>query len=325
MVELFEKGAKKVYPVIFPVQYGQLKSINCYLYDNGDCLSLIDAGIRTPEQKEYFLHVLKEFQLTIQDIDYILLTHHHEDHVGLVNDIIIEKDIPLYAHPLAICRLHFDEEFLNNRIKFFTKLYDDYGCLEIGKPRLEKLQRTILNREQLKIQSGIIPLTEGDHILGLEVFEVPGHSPDSIIFYDKDVKWQFSGDLVLEKASTNAIIDFDEQLNLLPTVAQYEQSLLKCKVLETDWVFSGHQSPFQQHELEFEQKLSRIKRKEQRVIDIVGKGYSTTEEIARKLYGRKIETEISLVLSEVIGYLRYAEDRGNIKKEMKNGEWHFYL
>lgn len=324
-MKLFEKNYKKVYPVIFPVQYGQLKSINCYLYDNGECLSLIDAGIRTPEQKEYFLHVLKEFKLTIQDIDYILLTHHHEDHVGLVNDILKEKEIPIYAHPLAICRLHFDEEFLSNRITFFTTLYDEYGCLHIGKPRLEKLQQTLFNREQLKIQSDIIPLTEGNRILGLDVVEVPGHSPDSIIFYDKDVEWQFAGDLVLEKSSTNAIIDFDQHLNLLPTVAQYEQSLMKCKTLETDWLFPGHQAPFGQHELEIEQKLSRIKRKEQRVIEIIEKGYSTTKEIGRKMYGRKLETQVSLVLSEVIGYLRYAEDRGNIKKVMKNGEWHFYL
>lgn len=107
-------------------------------------------------------------------------------------------------------------------------------------------------------------------------------------------------------------------------MAQYEQSLMKCKALETEWIFSGHQSPFQQHALEIEQKLSKIKRKEQRVIDAVRKGYSTTEEIARKLYGRKLEDEVSLVLSEVIGYLRYAVDRGNIKKTMKE-EWHFYL
>lgn len=325
MLTQYQKDSKRVYPIIYSQQYGSLSSVNCYLYDNGGSLSLIDAGLNTPRFKEFFYNSLKNYNISIQDIDQILLTHHHEDHVGLVNEVLKVKQIPVYAHYLAIPRVHFDESFLTNKYNFFLKTYKEYGCLDLVTQRFKTMEQTFLNRDRLRIQSEVCALKDRDEVEGLHVIEAPGHSPDSILFYDPTVKWQFSGDLVLKKASTNAIIDFNDDLNLLPTVSQYQQSLFTCREIETEWMFPGHQNPFLQHELEIERKLSRMEKKERRVIDAVANRLQDTVSIAYNLYGKKVDTLTSLVLSEVIGYLEFAVTRGNLSKRMDNGQWVFQV
>lgn len=164
---------------------------------------------------------------------------------------------------------------------------------------------------------------EEDQISGLRVLEVPGHSPDSVIFYDEETQWQFEGDLVLKTGSTNALIELDNQLQLLPTVAQYEASLKRCRELPTSMVFAGHQMPFANHEEIIDKNLVRISKKCKRVVDAVEEGYHRVSEIASILYGGKLEKEFSLVMSEVIGYLNYAHMLGKLSKTKQDGEWYF--
>nr|WP_106779559.1 MBL fold metallo-hydrolase [Lysinibacillus timonensis] len=323
MFEKYQKGKKRVYPIIYKEQYGNLSSVNCYLYDNGITLTLIDAGLRTDNFLEFFHYNLKQYHLSIQDIDQIFLTHHHDDHIGLVNELLKVKRIAVYAHYLAIPRILFDENYLKNKYNFFLKIYEEYGCLDIASQRFKTMEQTLLNREQLRLQTEVFPLHNGDVLDEMTVMEVLGHSPDSIIFYEPSLKWQFSGDLVLENATTNALIDFNEELQLLPTVSQYQQSLIHCRELETEWMFPGHQNPFQQHELEIGKKLNRIERKEKRIIEAVAKGHQDTLSIAYALYGKKVEIITSLVLSEVIGYLEFAVARGNLSKTKVNSQWKF--
>lgn len=319
----YQNGHHTVYPIIFQEQYGSLSSINCFLYDNGSTLTLIDAGLDTPQFNEFFQQQLKQYKLSIQDIDQIFLTHHHDDHTGQVNQILSQKQVQVYAHHLAIPRLLFEEQYLTNKYNFFVKIYGEYGCLDISADRFKKMEKTFLNRENLKLNTEVIPLHHGDIINEMYIIEAPGHSPDSIIFSEQPVRWQFSGDLLLENAPTNALIDFDEKLELLPTVSQYRESLLKLNALEAEWIFPGHEKIFQNHNLEIDNKLKKMDRKEQRIIDAVRNGNNKTVEIARAIYGKKVETQTFFVLSEVIGYLEYAIGRGKLAKEMRDGEWFF--
>lgn len=323
MVEAIKSGDKTVYPFIFPINYGAMTSINYFLYDDGKSLTLIDGGIQKRENEEYFHTVLKHYNLSINDIDQIYLTHHHEDHIGVVNRVLATKQVPIYAHHLAIPRLYFEEQYLRQKKEFFQKIYTEYGCIHLAGNRFEKMEQTYQNREKLKLKANITPLYDGDSIGGMTVIEVPGHSPDSIIFYDDATKWQFAGDLVLENTPTNALIDYDENLNLLPSVRQYEDSLKKSLELPTTWIFPGHQHPFQNHRVEIEKKLQRLKRKEARIVETVEKGYQTTLEIAEALYHKRVEREFLFIMSEVIGYLDYAISKGKIEKTMRNGQWHF--
>ena len=47
--------------------------------------------------------------------------------------------------------------------------------------------------------------------------------------------------------------------------------------------------------------------------------------LAKYIYGLKAELQFPLVMSEIIGYLYYAELKGLILKYKEDGFWHFAL
>ncbi|MFF5993161.1 MBL fold metallo-hydrolase [Lysinibacillus sp. KU-BSD001] len=318
-------GTKAVYPIIFEVDYGQMKSINCYLYQQGESLTLIDAGIDLPAFREFFEQKLKEYGFTIDDIDQILLTHHHGDHIGLVNHIVKQKQVPLYAHHVAIERLQLTEAYQLRKRQFFHQLYEEYASLELAGPRLKKMEQTYQNTEALKINAPIIAFSDGDTVCGLQVMEVPGHSPDSVLFYDSETKWLFVGDLVLYTGTTNALIDHDEQLNLLPTVMQYRQSLEKCLQLDTSVIYAGHQQSFSNLSEIVEKNLQRIDFKLARIVRKVAEGHKTALDLAKAIYGDRMKREFPLIMSEIIGYVTYAEMQGMVEKKNNDGQWEFFV
>lgn len=75
---------------------------NCVLIENHRNKLLIDAGlgIRTLYRK------LKQLSLTFDDIDGILITHEHDDHVRSVESL--SEYLPVYSHPDTL-------EYLSNK------------------------------------------------------------------------------------------------------------------------------------------------------------------------------------------------------------------
>lgn len=123
-----KKKSRSIYPIIVPTSYGNVGTINSYILNDGDSLSLIDAGINTNKYKDALTMTLSENGYQINDLSRILLTHHHEDHVGLVNWILQRNDIPVYAHHEAIPRLMVEQEFLVMRKKFLLNYTYRWGA-----------------------------------------------------------------------------------------------------------------------------------------------------------------------------------------------------
>ena len=314
-----------VYPVILKTTNGSIGSINCYIINDGDSLTLIDAGIDTDLYWEEFIHVLKKNGFVVSDIDRILLTHHHEDHVGLVKRILAIKQIPVYAHVEAVHRLKMDQGFLTMRQNFLKKMYEEMNCLEEAQFRLAKLENTRVNARALAIQVDIIPLRQGDKVFDYTVMETPGHSPDSICFYDEKRKWLFSGDLLLSKSSTNAIIEPDSEGNRLKTVIQHRESLRKCASIDAELLFPGHQNVIDNHRALIETKIQKMDDKAERMISFIQGGIEKANDLAKAYYKSKYTEEFSLVMSEIVGYLDYLEESKRIIKVKKAGIWHYFL
>lgn len=313
----------QVYPIIFPLEYGTIGSINFYIINDGESLSLIDAGIDYEGCWEFFNEALSEQGFKIEDIERVILTHHHGDHVGLLKRILQLKDIPIYAHSLAIQRLQMDANFFQRRYQFFDQLYAEMDCGQDAFPQLEKLKKTLNELGKRRIKANFVSLQEGDRIGGLEVIATPGHSPDSISLYDAERKWLFTGDLLLKDMSTNAIIDLDQHGGRLKSVSDQRHSLQKCSEIHADLVFSGHRSIIENHKLLVKQKLESMDRKAERIVDVLKEQSQTASSIAKQYYKTKYYSEFSLVMSEIIGYLDYLEQQQLVKKELVHDVWYY--
>src|SRR4051794_3900079 len=104
----------EVFPVIVPAS-NELKSFNFFLVKHENSLTLIDAGLNTDNCWNSLQMTLKDNDYTLTDITGILLTHHHTDHIGLVNRLVSTHSIPVYAHPNAILILNRDSEYMKMR------------------------------------------------------------------------------------------------------------------------------------------------------------------------------------------------------------------
>lgn len=325
MEPIINTGNKKVYPMIYKPSSNSRDSINCFLLEDAYSLTLIDAGIGHPHYKQFFKEQLAAYGFQINDISQILLTHHHNDHTGMVNDILACKNIPVYASDKAVPRLSFEKDFLYQKIAFFEHLYTAYGVrhMEAAVKRIAKLQSTYEQYEHLKIQTIIQPLTQ-DSILGdFHIHYFPGHSPDSIAFYDKATKWLFDGDIIFSQGIPNALVDFDEQGAMLPTVQQQQSSFHTLQSFELSHVFAGHQPSFTNAKEVIEQSLRRLELKWQRIEQVLQQGMQTGYQLAQAVYGAKLEQAFIFVMSDIIGYTHYGEMQNKVSINKENEAWLF--
>ncbi|WP_042347478.1 MBL fold metallo-hydrolase [Bacillus massiliigorillae] len=311
-----------IHPIIVPTKYS-LRSFNFYLVQEENELTLIDAGINIDECWEYFNRTLNENGLSVHDITRIILTHNHEDHTGLVNRITSIKNVPIYAHEESIIRLKRDKDYFSLRIDFFDQLYREMGCGEEGREHVGKLRKAMNSKERFKIQGDIHPIVEGDIVSGLQVIETPGHSPDHVVLLQPETQNLFGGDHLVGHISSNAIVEPDRQGNRILTINEYLQSLQKCLELDINTVYSGHGRIIKNPKELIHHRIERIHQKSEQILSLIKEGMTTASEIARSFYKDKYRTEFSLVMSEIIGHIDYLELCNKIKKEKKEGVWHY--
>lgn len=312
-----------VHPIVIPTKWG-LKSFNFYLLEQPNSLMLIDAGIDTDSCWELFNETLAKNGFSLLDITHILLTHNHEDHVGLVNRIIEKKDIPIYAHEESIYRLKRDPDYFSLRIQFFQQLYKEMGCGEAGEQQIKKLKRAMVKGFQNRIQANILSIKESDVISSLQVIETPGHSSDHVVFLEPSNKILFSGDHLVSHISSNAIIEPDRSGNRLNTVSDYLQSLNKCLNYDFELVYSGHGDVIEQPKQLLQHRIDRIHQKSNTFLSIIKEGHTTASQLAQFYYKEKYKNEFSLVMSEIIGHLDFLEWGNKIKKEKRDGVWYYF-
>ncbi len=151
---------------IIPITY---RSTNYYILDNGKVKLLVDAG--WPGTLGEFKHVLQKMDVKTESINYVLPTHYHPDHAGLVQElkemgvklIVIEEQLPFI--PLLL-------KYIKQGVQHKPIKLDDNIVLSITNCRafLDKLGFN-------------------GHIV-----HTPGHSDDSITLV-LDTGEAFTGDL----------------------------------------------------------------------------------------------------------------------------------
>ena len=145
-------------------------STHYYLVDCKDGRLLIDAGM--PGTLPKFMNQLKAFDIPIQQIKYILITHTHPDHAGIVQELKNLSGARLVIHQTQIPYLA--------DLKSLFERKGGYVPILVGK-------------EDLIIGANNRPTLGAIGLQG-EVVETRGHSDDSISLV-LDSGMAFVGDL----------------------------------------------------------------------------------------------------------------------------------
>jgi glyoxylase-like metal-dependent hydrolase (beta-lactamase superfamily II) len=314
-----------IHQITVPTPF-QVGPVNFIIVEQQNGLTLFDAGVDTDEAWNMLLQSLAQLGYSLDNLQNIVLTHHHLDHIGLINRILKHRHIPVFAHPHALPRLTRDQKFILGRIEFFKQLYHEMGCGKTAERFLEQMKANMHVNRNLKIESDIIPIEEGSAIPGLDNLELmftPGHAVDHLVFYDRQRELLIAGDHILPNILSNALVEPGPDGKRLLSLVSYRQSLMKCRNLKANLIFPGHGEPFHNLPEVIDEKLSRIEEKAERITSRALHGYKTAFELCKEIYPTRYEKLFTLIMSETVGLLDYLELSGRIRKELRNDVWYY--
>lgn len=289
--------------------------VNTYII-KADAVTLVDTGPKVMDTWKELLKQLEHHGLRIQNIDQIVLTHQHTDHVGLVNEIKQIKDIPVYSHHNSIPYLVRDPAFTAMREQFFTDLYSLHGVSHELLIKLKETENYLRKFDEPIDVDGLIE--EGDPLPGSDgwtVIETPGHSPDHLSLYDRTHARLIGGDHIIAHISSNAFVEpLYGTLERPKALVVYQQALARLLELPISTVYAGHgEEIYDVHTL----INNRIRKQEERAQQL----YSMLEPslsafaLSEKLFPHLYVKELPLTMSEVIGHIDLLVERGKLKVE----------
>ena len=153
--------------IIKKYSLGQLQA-NCYFLIEENDLILIDPG-------DDASFILEEIQRQRLNLNAILATHGHFDHIGVVGEIQQSFDVPFYISKKDL----FLVERLNETAKYFL----GYNPYFLSPKNIKNLK--IVN--SLKIKN-----------FKFKIIFSPGHTPGSVCFYLEKEKIIFTGDTLFK-------------------------------------------------------------------------------------------------------------------------------
>jgi glyoxylase-like metal-dependent hydrolase (beta-lactamase superfamily II) len=219
---------------------------NCFLVRARSAYILIDTGYAY--EWDLFCKRLRQAGVSLSEVSHVILTHHHDDHCGLLNAIVRENnDIHVVMSHLTgdilLSGKHYHTSgsgYVNKRISFLLSLKSVFDKRWTHTfPPYRVRENDVLVRRETRLNEIGIEL-EG------KILETPGHSVDSIsiLLDDGDC---FVGDSAansLQWAGTKyCVISIDD-------LDDYYASWRKMVAGNARRIYPAHGNPFPGAELE---------------------------------------------------------------------------
>jgi len=285
----------------------------------GDILSLVDAGVKTKEAWGALKSQLKELGYYPNDIEQIILTHHHPDHIGLIEQFPRAEHV--VAHKNVDLWLTRNESFFQYYERFFRKFFKACGVPERFDFVLENLHAPLQYAGEGKLTSTI---DEGDVLPGHEgwqVIETKGHAQSHLSFLRESDGTFIGGDHLLHHISPNPLLEppHDGAKERPKPLLQYRANLNKCLSLGIKMVLPGHGNSFSDIELLIPDLLKKQEQRAAKVHTFLAEKAQTPFQICQHIFPKHYETQLDLTMSETIGQLDYLEEQNKVEKNMEDG------
>jgi glyoxylase-like metal-dependent hydrolase (beta-lactamase superfamily II) len=303
-----------------------LGSVNVWLLE-GEPLTLVDAGPSNESAAAALDDELAALGHRVEDIELVLVTHHHLDHSGLAAAIRSRAGARVAAHrTTAEWGRNYHGHVAAER-QFTERLLAAHGVpadiVAATAPFFEYIASDSADFET------DVELADGDTILAggrtLRVVHRPGHSTSDTLFVDEDSDEAFVGDHLLAEITTGAEIMPTE----LPgrerrrSLLEYLGNLRKTEAMRLSTCYPGHGPTIDDHRALIEARLEFHADRLDRIARLVIDGCTTAFEIGRHLWSDEVaETQPVLVVWEVLGHLDILVNRGTVKERVDGGGCH---
>src|SRR4051794_24783099 len=309
--------------VPIPLPLAHVGSVNAWLL-RGTPLTLVDTGPRDDAALSALEAGLRAQGLRIEDLQLVLLTHHHVDHVGLAAEIQRRSGATIAAlDRLADYAASYADEVEQDR-SFAHRLMRFHGVpgsvIETDEPFWDFL------REGAEPFAADVRLADGDTVTAggrtLEVVARPGHSTTDTLFVDRRAAAALTGDHLLSRISSNTEICPPERAadGRARSRIRYLDNLRETARMPLRRLLTGHGPVITGHQRLVAARLDEHRRRCERILAILERGPSSAYEIAGELWvPRTVAEQPLLVVWEVLGHLELLLAAGAVSEHSADG------
>ncbi len=304
--------------IALPVPY--LGFVNLWLLQ-GEPLALVDTGPCNDEALTALEEQLGTLGLTVEDIELVVITHHHLDHSGLAATIKERSGASIAAHR-GTARWGADYHVrVAHEHAFTLAVMAEHGVPERVIEASEPFFAHIV-RESRPFETDVV-LADGDTIRAggrtLRAVFRPGHSTTDTLFVDDDSGDAFVGDHLLATITSGA--------ELMPTelpgnerrraLLEYLGNLRKTEAMQLRTCYPGHGPTIDDHRKLIQERMAFHAHRLELIAGHVRAGCSTAFEVARLLWSDEVaETQTVLAIWEVLGHLDILVNRGTVREDV---------
>jgi glyoxylase-like metal-dependent hydrolase (beta-lactamase superfamily II) len=291
--------------------------------------TLVDLGVGTKDAESALKSQLGENGLRVSDIEKVIITHLHNDHIGLLHYIKSSSKASIYVHEKAL-------DILNQRsgmavrgqsgVKEETRLLGGGELLKLmgtveevlrPNPDFAEIDETLHDGEAMKLR---------EKTLG--VIWTPGHAKEEICLYDSDEQVLFSGDHVLPEITPHISLHAFEKGNPL---LDYLSSLDKVKALKVKLVLPAHEHIFYNLEERVEQIKRHHRERCNEIENELIKGERTVYQISAHIpwnsrpWNQMPFWTKRMAAAETLTHLAYLEEKREVTERTVDGVMYFSL
>ena len=291
--------------------------VNCYLLED-EPLTLIDTGPNSGKALDELQSQLGERGHSIDDLELVILTHQHIDHLGLVEIIVEHSGAEVAAIGVAAERLANFGEDAEREDQFAVDLMLRNGIPEEVVAALRSVSRSF--RGWGATARVTRPLEDGERIAfrdrTLEALHRPGHSPSDTVFWDEQRRILIAADHLIAHISSNPLITppLDGSSERIQALVTYMDSMRKTREMPAEIVLSGHGEPIVDHAALIDDRLAKHEKRKEKIYRLIAEGPRRGYEIAQALWGDVAVTQAFLTLSEVIGHTDLLVNEGRVRE-----------
>ena len=295
--------------------------VNCYLIEDKP-LTLVDTGPNSGKALDELTARLAERGHALADLELIVVTHQHIDHLGLVEILVEHSRAEVAALGAAARRLGSFEEDAELEDEFAVEVMLRNGIPEDVTVALRSVSRSF--RGWGSHVTVTRPLEDGGTLdlrdRRLEVLHRPGHSPSDTVFWDEERKILVAADHLLPKISSNPLLarPLDGSAERPQALVTYIESLKKTREMPAEIVLPGHGEPITDHAQLIDSRFAGYDRRKEKLYRLIAERSRNAYELAQALWGNVAVTQAFLTLSEVIGHADLLVNEGRVR-EVEDG------
>ncbi|AWC29716.1 MBL fold metallo-hydrolase [Bacillus cytotoxicus] len=294
----------KIHRMEIPVPFA-VETVNVFLVE-GETLTLIDTGTNTENARKSLEYQLGVLGYKIDDIETVVITHHHADHCGLLN--IFSAHANVVGHPWNEPWITQNPQFLKRYQQFFKE-----AARQFGVPEAFLNHEGLLTKKTLQYsckRSLTHTVREGDCIDALpefQVIETPGHASTHISLYRERDGLLIGGDALIRHISSNPILEppYEGESERARPLLQYNQTLRRLSEMNLSRILSGHGEDIVNVKELIESRLQKQETRALKVLELLKEKPMTAFEICVKLFPVLYKEQLPLTLSETVGQLDF--------------------